>query len=66
VKKLFNRADRMVDDMLDGYTSAFPHVMRGASDPRVIKRARHAKNPDEKVTLLIGNGSGHEPIAMDV
>ncbi|MEX0345545.1 MAG: dihydroxyacetone kinase subunit DhaK [Rhizobiaceae bacterium] len=64
MKKLFNSTQSMVDDMLDGYVSAFPQVQRGASDPRVITRAKHRKDPDEKVTLLIGNGSGHEPIAM--
>lgn len=64
MKKLFNSVETMVEDMLDGFVSAFPQVMRGSSDPRVIKRAKQAKNPDEKVTLLIGNGSGHEPIAM--
>lgn len=64
MKKLFNDAETMVDDMLDGYVSAYPQVMRGANDPRIIKRATGAKDPDSKVTLLIGNGSGHEPIAM--
>lgn len=64
MKKLFNSAETMVDDMLDGFVSAFPQVKRGAKDPRVIVRDTNAKNPDEKVTLLIGNGSGHEPIAM--
>jgi dihydroxyacetone kinase-like protein len=64
MKKLFNSAETMVDDMLDGFVSAFPQVQRGTNDPRVIKRATQVKNPDEKVTLLIGNGSGHEPIAM--
>ncbi len=64
MKKLFNTAETMVDDMLDGFVSAYPQVKRGVSDPRVIVRDTNAKNPDEKVTLLIGNGSGHEPIAM--
>lgn len=64
MKKLFNSPETMVDDMLDGFVSAFPQVRRAAIDPRVIVRATHAKNPDKKVTLLIGNGSGHEPIAM--
>ena len=64
MKKLFNSADTMVDDMIDGFVSAFPQVQRGTSDPRVVKRAANAKDPDKKVTLLIGNGSGHEPIAM--
>jgi dihydroxyacetone kinase-like protein len=64
MKKLFNTAETMVDDMLDGFVSAYPQVKRGEKDPRVIVRGRNAKNQDEKVTLLIGNGSGHEPIAM--
>ncbi len=64
MKKLFNSAETMVDDMLDGFVSAFPQVRRGDTDPRIIIRATHRKDPDEKVTLLIGNGSGHEPIAM--
>lgn len=64
MKKLFNSPDRMVDDMLDGYVSASPYVQRSPLDDRVIVRKCHVKNPDEKVTLLIGNGSGHEPIAM--
>ena len=64
MKKLFNSAETMVDDMLDGFVTAFGQVQRGSSDPRVIKRATHVKNADNKVTLLIGNGSGHEPIAL--
>lgn len=64
MKKLFNSPDTMVEDMLDGYVSAYPHVQRGDNDPHIIKRATGVKDPNEKVTLLIGNGSGHEPIAM--
>lgn len=64
MKKLFNSAETMVDDMIDGFVAAFPQVRRGQLDPRIVVRARHRKDPDRKVTLLIGNGSGHEPIAM--
>jgi phosphoenolpyruvate---glycerone phosphotransferase subunit DhaK len=64
MKKLFNSAETMVDDMLDGFVSAFAQVKRGTIDPRVIVRDSNPKDADEKVTLLIGNGSGHEPIAM--
>ncbi|MEX0276734.1 MAG: dihydroxyacetone kinase subunit DhaK [Ruegeria sp.] len=65
MKKLFNSPETMVDDMLDGFVRAFPQVQRGQSDPRVIIRgSADRKNADEKVTLLIGNGSGHEPVAM--
>ncbi|MCP4314948.1 MAG: dihydroxyacetone kinase subunit DhaK [Hyphomicrobiales bacterium] len=63
MKKLFNSQETMVDDMIDGFVAAFPQVVRGNNDPRIVVRAK-SKNRDEKVTLLIGNGSGHEPIAM--
>lgn len=62
--KLFNSQETMVDDMIDGFVSAFPQVERGRIDPRVVVRRRGRKDPDQKVTVLIGNGSGHEPIAM--
>ena len=63
MKKLFNSQETMVDDMIEGFVAAFPHVVRGKNDPRIVVRSA-PKNRDEKVTLLIGNGSGHEPIAM--
>ncbi len=64
MKKLFNSPESMVDDMIDGFVAAFPQVARGQNDPRIVVRAT-PKPKDEKVTLLIGNGSGHEPIAME-
>ncbi|MGR3402698.1 dihydroxyacetone kinase subunit DhaK [Paracoccus sp. (in: a-proteobacteria)] len=64
MKKLMNAAESIVDDMIDGYVSAFEQVVRGHQDPRIVVRAKGRKDPDRKVTLLIGNGSGHEPIAM--
>ena len=64
IKKIFNTQDRMVDDMIAGYVSGFPHVKQSDIDSRIIVRNIHIKNANEKVTLLIGNGSGHEPIAM--
>lgn len=64
MKKLFNSIETMVDDMIDGFVRAYPQVARGRSDPRVVVRRRDRKDPDAKVTILIGNGAGHEPIAM--
>lgn len=64
MKKLFNAPETMVDDMIDGFVSAYPQVRRGALDPRIVVRARARKDRDRKVTILIGNGAGHEPIAM--
>ncbi len=63
MKKLFNSQETMVDDMIDGFVAAFPQVALGRHDKRIVVR-RQPKNNNSKVTLLIGNGSGHEPIAM--
>lgn len=49
MKKLFNTPETMVDDMLDGFVSAYPQVKRGTSDPRVIIRDRNAKTPMKKL-----------------
>lgn len=63
MKKLFNSKDRMPDDMIDGFIAAYPDlVMRGES-PRVVRRTK-LRTKEGKVALLIGNGCGHEPIAM--
>ena len=64
MKKVFNSRDTMVDDMIAGFVAACPEITTGAS-PRVVRRRTlTTKEPDGKVALLIGNGSGHEPIAM--
>ena len=64
MKKLLNDQTTMVDDMIDGFVSAFPQVRRSTLDSRIVVRRRNRKDPDASATLLIGNGSGHEPIAM--
>ena len=61
MKKLINTTDRIVDDMIDGFVSAYPGIVARGSHSRVVRRAVPA---DRKTALLIGNGSGHEPIAM--
>ena len=62
MKKLFNSRDRMVDDMIDGFVAGFPGLVARGGHPRVVRRA--VPKSADKVALLIGNGSGHEPIAM--
>lgn len=63
MKKLYNSKDRMPDDMIDGYVSAYPDIVQRGSNPRVVRRTR-LRTKKDKVALLIGNGCGHEPIAM--
>ena len=63
MKKLFNSQERMPDDMIYGFVAAYPDlVVRGEND-RVVRR-KTLRTKDGKVAILIGNGSGHEPIAM--
>jgi len=63
MKKLFNSKDRMPDDMIDGYVAAYPDIVQRGNNPRVVHRTR-LRTKQDKVALLIGNGCGHEPIAM--
>lgn len=63
MKKLFNTKEMMPDDMIDGFVAAFPDIVTRGADPRVVRRT-NLRTKNGKVALLIGNGSGHEPIAM--
>ena len=62
MKKLYNTKNTMPDDMIEGFVNAFPVIVKKGSNQRVVLRTN--KKSDKKVALLIGNGSGHEPIAM--
>jgi dihydroxyacetone kinase-like protein len=63
VKKLINETNRIVDDMIDGFVAAYPDQVRRGDNSRVVRRAA-PRSTGDKVSILIGNGSGHEPIAM--
>lgn len=63
MKKLFNSKDRMPDDMIGGFVAAYPTIVTRGDNPRVVRRA-NLRTKTGKVALLIGNGCGHEPIAM--
>lgn len=52
----------MTDDMIDGFVAAFPGLVQRGRHPRVVRRT--SPKSLDKAALLIGNGSGHEPIAM--
>ena len=62
MKKLINSPDTLVEDMLQGYAAAYSDYIRYEPDSRVVLR-RQPKQAGY-VGLVIGNGSGHEPIAM--
>ena len=58
MKKLINSVDNIVDEMLDGRTAAFPQYVKRLEGFNVLVRA---KGPSDKVALVSGGGSGHEP-----
>jgi dihydroxyacetone kinase-like protein len=57
-KKLTNRPDRILPEMLEGLALAYPQFVQVTEDGLVV-RAR--PKDSGKVGLVIGNGSGHEP-----
>jgi len=63
MKKLFNSKERMPDDMIDGYVAAYPDIVQRGTNTRLVRRTT-LRTKQDKVALLIGNGCGHEPIAM--
>lgn len=63
MKKLFNTKERLPDDMIDGFIAAYPDIVARGSAPRVVRR-KNLRTKEGKVAILIGNGCGHEPIAM--
>lgn len=64
MKKLFNSKDRMTEDMIDGFVAAYSNIVTRGENARVVKRTNLRTIDGNKVAILIGNGSGHEPIAM--
>jgi dihydroxyacetone kinase-like protein len=61
MKKLINRPEDIVDEMLDGLVAAHPDRLRRVDQSRVLVR-QNAPEPG-KVGVVTGGGSGHEPAA---
>ena len=61
--KVYNTRETMPDDMIAGYVAAYPAQIALGANPRVVRR-KSLRTHGDKVAVLIGNGSGHEPIAM--
>jgi len=59
LKKLINKPGEEVGEMLEGIALAFPEIIR--LDPQWNNVYRAYKKPRNKVALVSGGGSGHEP-----
>lgn len=60
MKKLINRPDQVVDEMLDGLLALHPNLAR-LSEHNVVLRSDFEERRDEQVAIISGGGSGHEP-----
>jgi dihydroxyacetone kinase-like protein len=59
MKKLINDPDDVVDEMLEGMVAAHPDRLRRLPDTQVV--VRDDGPLDDKVGVVSGGGSGHEP-----
>jgi dihydroxyacetone kinase len=59
MQRIINDPDLVVEDMLQGFTKAYPHLVAKTNNPRVLKYAR-APIPG-KVGVVTGGGSRHKP-----
>ncbi|CAI9395500.1 PTS-dependent dihydroxyacetone kinase 2, dihydroxyacetone-binding subunit DhaK [Bacillus sp. T2.9-1] len=63
MKKLINNPTNVVDEMIEGYINAYPqYVKQLEENKRSLVTAK--KSRENKVGVLIGGGSGHEPAFM--
>ena len=58
MKKIINRPDCVLEDMLKGLVYAHPEYLEKIEEGNVLIRSKKAEN---KVALVSGGGSGHEP-----
>jgi phosphoenolpyruvate---glycerone phosphotransferase subunit DhaK len=59
MKKFINDVDNLLSESLQGFASAHSDLVSLNLDPNYLTRANKAKN---KVALISGGGSGHEPL----
>lgn len=58
MKKIINNVDQVENEMLEGFSKAYPQYVKRLEGTDVIVRAVPKTN---KVALVSGGGSGHEP-----
>ncbi|MEF8828936.1 MAG: dihydroxyacetone kinase subunit DhaK [Haloarcula sp.] len=59
MKKLINDPETVVDEMLDGMVAAYPDSVRRLPDTQVL--VRDDAPVEDRVAIVSGGGSGHEP-----
>ena len=59
MRKIINDADNVVQEMMEGYVSAYSRYYRKHPEVNGVILKQRRK---DKVALVIGGGSGHEPM----
>jgi dihydroxyacetone kinase-like protein len=59
MKKILNDPRRSADEAMDGMVLSHPEILRRLNDRRIVVRVSSPNK--EKVSLICGGGSGHEP-----
>src|SRR5207253_9645178 len=62
MNRIINNPDQVVEDMLRGYLRVHGDLVSGTDIPRVVRAARAPIR--EKVGVVTGGGSGHEPACL--
>ena len=57
-KKLINQPDTILRDMLEGIVAAYPDIVALTDNGLIVRKEPKAEG---RVSLVIGNGTGHEP-----
>lgn len=60
MKKLINDPYEVVSELIEGMCMAYPNMVRKLEGENVIVRTHPA--PEDHVRIVIGGGSGHEPV----
>ncbi|GMQ63630.1 dihydroxyacetone kinase subunit DhaK [Vallitalea maricola] len=61
VKKIINNPDNIVSDTIEGFVKAYEDKIEKLPNSNVVIRKNMEK---DKVSVIIGNGSGHEPACI--
>lgn len=58
MKKIINNVDTVEEEMINGLVKAYPQYLRKLEEGNIVVRSNKKEN---KVALISGGGSGHEP-----
>lgn len=59
LKKFYNDPSRKVEEMIEGFSEAFPYFYEQSRD---VNAVFYAQRRNDRVALVIGGGTGHEPM----